>query len=312
MELDHFDIEDNEIRIISSNSVSPEPSADGDESVTLPVKSEAKKHGRRRRWPLVWLIALILIAVALILWAFLSGRWGESDDELQMVTTPPEPVEFVEPQPVDDSLEPSAPAGYVLLADTVVNRVGLSILSPVNLTPSLYVGTDVLNDSTVRFIVQAADIRGDNGGIVGAFVKEGELLSKGQGKSGFCAIIGGTMTIGVADSTPFLEQALESDGYFFRQFPLVVGGQLVENKQKGYALRRALAELNNQTVVILSNDRMTLNDFSKNLVDLGVTNAIYLVGGMGYGFAIGPDGSKTEFGTRIAHSYPNTNYLVWR
>lgn len=203
-------------------------------------------------------------------------------------------------------------AGFVSLSDTVVNKVGLSIFKPINLSPTLQIGTEVLDDSTARFVVQAADVRGDNGGIVGAYVNKGELISKGQAKSGFCAIIGGKINIGVADATPFLEQALEADGYFFRQYPLVVANQIVENKPKGKSLRKALAELDGEPVVIMSREGMTFHDFSQSLVDLGVTNAIYLVGSNVYGFAVGEDGTKIEFGERLQEMHQNTNYIVWR
>lgn len=202
--------------------------------------------------------------------------------------------------------------GFVSISDTLVNKIPLTMFKPTNLAPTLQIGTDVLNDSTVRFVVQAADVRGDNGGIVGAYVNKGELLSKGQAKSGFCAIIGGKINIGVADATPFLEQALETDGYFFRQYPLVVANQIVENRPKGKSLRKALAELNGETVVIMSQEEMTFHDFSQSLVDLGVTNAVYLVGGKGYGFAIDSEGRKNEFGRQLKNMRPNTNYIVWR
>jgi hypothetical protein len=198
------------------------------------------------------------------------------------------------------------------MSDTVINRVALSIFRPVNLIPSLQIGPESLDDPTVRFIAQAADVREDNGGIVGTYVDKGQLISKGQAKSGYCAIIGGKINIGVADATPFLEQALETDGYFFRQYPLVVANQVVENKPKGEAFRKALAELDGEPVVIISRDRVTFHDFSQRLVDLGVSNAIYLVGGNAYGYAIGEDEKKTEFGQRLKIISQNTNYIVWR
>lgn len=160
-------------------------------------------------------------------------------------------------------------------------------------------------------MVQAADVRRDNGKIVGAYILDGELLSKGQAKSGYCAIIGGKISVGVAESTPLLEQALESNGYFFRQYPLVIANQVVENKPKNRSQRKALAELNGEIVVIMSEGRLTFHDFSQALVDMGVTNAIYLVGSSTYGFAKDADGNKFEFGKPNETGYPFTNYIVW-
>ena len=188
----------------------------------------------------------------------------------------------------------------------------LVILTPRDATPQLHIGIDVLQAPDVVMAVQAADIRSDNGGIVGAYVVEGNLVSKGQAKSGFCAIIDGNITIGVADATPFFEKAIESNGYFFRQYPLVVGNQLVENKPKGRSLRKALAEWNGTTVVVLSHSRLTFHDFAQTLVDLGVANAIYLVGSEAFGFAVDSEGNRTEFGKEAPSPEASTNYIIWR
>ena len=88
-------------------------------------------------------------------------------------------------------------------------------------------------DTTVIFAAQAADVRADNGGIVGAFVLKGEPKAWGLSKKGYCASINGQITIGMADNSPLFEQATEEGGYFFRQYPLVSNGEIVENELKG-------------------------------------------------------------------------------
>ena len=293
------DIKDDEIRIISSGN------SDG--------KFQTDKPSKKHNIIVAFSIAVAVICVALISYFIWRHNSNVDSDTLELNT-----VEITSEQNSKvDFLPDTSEAefigiGYVAVSDTIVNRVPLSIFKPKNLTPTLQIGTDVLNDSTAKFVVQAADVRGDNGGIVGAYVNKGELISKGQAKSGFCAIIGGKITVGVADATPFLEQALETDGYFFRQYPLVVANQIVENKPKGESLRKALAELNGDPVVIMSREEMTFHDFSQSLVNLGVSNAIYLVGGKGYGFAIDSEGRKMEFGRQLKNMRPNTNYIVWR
>lgn len=292
------DIKDDEIRVISSGK------NDGNNSPSEPMRE------RRRIVVVSIIIGTILCALAV---GYLFIFNNSDEDSLEIITT--ETVEYQannEYAVLDTIISEPITIGFVSISDTITNKVPLSIFKPTNLTPTLQIGTDVLNDSTVRFAVQAADVRGDNGGIVGAYVNKGELLSKGQAKSGFCAIIGGKINIGVADATPLLEHALETDGYFFRQYPLVVANQVVENKPKGKSLRKALAELNGELVVIMSQKEMTFHDFSQSLVDLGVTNAIYLVGGKGYGFAIDSEDRKNEFGRQLKNMHPNTNYIVWR
>ncbi len=122
----------------------------------------------------------------------------------------------------------------------------------------------------------------------------------GQARSGFCTIIGGNITVEVADSTPFLEQALEPDGYFFRQYPLVVANQIVGNKPKSRSLRKVLAELDGHIDVIISRHRLSSHDFAQSLVNLGVKNDIYLVESSAYGFSIDYRGPKIELGIPTA------------
>lgn len=50
----------------------------------------------------------------------------------------------------------------------------------------------------------------------------------------YCGVIDGKLTVGVADNSPLFEEATEKGGYFFRQYPLVDNGVLVE-KGAGHA-----------------------------------------------------------------------------
>lgn len=317
----HNDIDDDEIRIIlpDSSRGKSSPRAEAKEEAKAEAKARTIAEApRRRKWRAVLLAAVAVVAVAIALYFLLRPSAGkETGEELVLVNTGTLSDDAV---PADSAATAgnaaaaavtAAEKGHVLFTDTVVNNVPLAIFRPVNATPRLEVGTAALNDSNAIMILQAADIRRDNGKIVGAYVLRGELLSKGQAKSGYCAIIGGNLTIGVADSTPLLEQAIESDGYFFRQYPLVVANQIVENKPKNSSLRRALAEIDGHIAVILSRRNMTFHDFSQALVDLGVTNAIYLVGSGAHGFAVDADGNRIQFGTVIPTTQEYANYIIW-
>lgn len=278
----NIDIDDNEIRIITSKSGNGTPN------------------------PPRWLYYAIVCAVVAIIATVYALLWS-SDDAADS-----EELAVTQEATAHGDTATVVKKGYVEITDTVVGGVPLVILTPRDATPQLHIGIDVLQSPDVVMAMQAADIRGDNGGIVGAYVVEGNLVSKGQAKSGFCAIIDGNITIGVADATPFLEKAIESDGYFFRQYPLVVGNQLVENKPKGRSLRKALAEWNGIPVVVLSRSRLTFHDFAQTLVDLGVANAIYLVGSEAFGFAVDSEGNRTEFGKEAPSPEVSTNYIIWR
>ncbi|MCM1290455.1 MAG: hypothetical protein NC201_03435 [Prevotella sp.] len=294
------DINDDEIRIISSNTT-----------------NGSTQPPRRKRNIVLIVFSVIVAVVTFCLLFFFFKSAGKIDHQN-------EPAEFsgsnleinnisVESTSNIDSLSHARKnvKRYVVINDTIIRDKKFLIYNPINATPKLHVGDDILNDSTAVLVAQAAGIRRDNGQIVGAFVLKGELLSKGQAKSGYCAIIGGKINLGVAEATPLLEQALESNGYFFRQYPLVVSNQVVENKPQNNSQRKALAELNGNVVVIMSQDRLSFHEFSQTLVDMGVSNAIYLIGSTAYGFAKDIGGRKIEFGKVVENASPNTNYIVW-
>ncbi|MDE6384040.1 MAG: hypothetical protein K2K79_06815 [Paramuribaculum sp.] len=290
MTIRRHDINDDEIRIISPSGIKPKPKS-------------------RQRILIYGAIAVILTLGVIITYLALSDK-EVSDTTLQIEEIPTVQVEVYR-EATDTAIIVNEP-GYVSVTDTVVNGVGLRILTPEQATPALVIGPEALADTTAVLIVQAADVRGDNGQIAGACVVSGNLVSRGEAKAGFCAIINGEMTIGTADATPMLEQAIESEGYFFRQYPLVVGGQIVENKPKGISLRKALAEIDGRIRVVLSSERLTFHDFSQALVDAGVRNAIYLVGSTAAGTYTDTEGNRYKFGVNNDSPYDQINYLVWK
>lgn len=284
------DINDDEIRIISSGH---KPST-----------------GRKRiTGPAILLASVILIGVAVII-LFSIGE--KEEDILEKMHEHTSLAADIGNASSPSATETSVDTGYVARTDTLAGGVELSILTPVGAKPMLEIGNEALNDSTAVLIVQAADVREDNGEIVGTCVVNGELVSKGESKAGFCSIINGEVTLGVADATPMLEQALMNDGSFFRQYPLVVGRQIVENRPKGKSLRKALAEINGRLCVVIGRNKTTLGDFSRALTDVGATNAIYLVGGVAYCRYKDLDGDTVSFGTPWNDEIRNVNYIVWR
>ena len=205
--------------------------------------------------------------------------------------------------------------GFVEIADTTINDIPMRLYIPRSVSMSLCVGNIDRNDQSIIFAAQAADIRADNGGIVGAFVLEGEPKAWGLSKKGYCAIINDAVTVGVADNSPLFEEATEKGGYFFRQFPLVDKGKLVENELKGKAVRRALCDRAGEIFTVETLSIESFHDFAQALVDLGVDNAIYLVGANAYGWATDADGQRYEFGDpnpKTSKKWRNINYLVMR
>lgn len=282
------EINDNEIRIISAY----EP------------EIRNKKRRSLRLW--IFIILGILLLGCLVFISTQSAENTENDDR----------IEVAEPIAEEDSQKENEEKitdikGFTIALDTTVNKKGLLILSPENATPRLIIGSESLNNSNIILATQAADVRGDNGKIAGTFVLNGELISKGEAKAGYCSILKGELFIGVADATPMLEQTLTEEGYFFRQYPLVVGGQIVENKPKGKAIRKALAEIEGKICVVMSKEKLTFHDFSQLLIDAGARNAIYLVGSTSYGFYINERGEKILTGKVPWRDVENVSFIIW-
>lgn len=293
------DIRDDEIRVIGS-------------------ETEAGNGGRRRRTVETAVLILAVLAVVWGLCILLGGGAGEpSDDEKRNALFDPAPGEVpAEPPSTLLSRErtDSLTRGFTERRDTVINDIPLAVYIPHNAVPSLHVGRLDRTDTTIVFAAQAADIRADNGGIVGACVLNGKPLAWGLSKRGYCALIDGTVTVGVADNSPLFERATECGGSFFRQYALVEHGRLVENEPKNKSVRRALCDRRGEILVVSSETPESFHDFSQALVDLGVDEAIYLVGSNSYGWWVARDGMRGEFGNSAPprRFHRNTNYILWR
>ena len=285
----HFDdINDDEIRIIGNEK----------HPVTPP---------RKPYWRQWWFWTAIVVAILLLALSFLAAHQSalnhSANGTIEEVTSDDEGVlsYIVECEPAT-----------TLVCDTVVNDVPLRILTPVNAMPELIVGIPDTTDKSIVLALQAADIRADNHGIVGAFVLNGELLSRGIAKKGYCAIFHRETHLGMAESTPLFEEAINGDGHFFRQYPLVNNGRMVENNPKNKSLRHALCELDGHIVTVSSLDRESFHDFAQALEDLGVENALALTGADAYGFLRNDQGLQSWGDIRTWQTAPNVNFIVWR
>ena len=289
------DIRDDEIRILGSDG--------GD-------KGPGRKRAR-------WMLFLGILAVAGALWLIVS-RHSEREEPGE-IPAYFEPVEEAPSAPILKlGRESDSPArAFCEIRDTTINDIPLRIFIPHNAGMSLHVGMLDRGDTTIVYTAQAADIRADNGKILGAYVLKGEPLAWGLSKKGFCASIDGVVTVGVSDNSPLFEEATERGGYFFRQYPLVKDGVLVENGPKNKSERRAVCDRGGEILMVECLSKESFHDFAQALVDLGVAQAVYLIGGSAYGWAVDEQGERHEFGDESYYTgqkpFPaNTNYIVWR
>jgi hypothetical protein len=270
----------------------------------LGLDYKTTKTGRKRR--LLWLFgAGIAIAGAGIMLFILHNAKSSQAVETDSVAVQLELPSDVQP-------EETLLQGYIEVREETVNDVPLKIYIPRNAIPELTLTMPCEVDSSVVFVTRAADVGGNNYGIVGDFVVKGEQLARGVRKEGFCAITGQTLTLGVDAETPLLQEAISEKGYFFRQYPLVKNLQAIDNKPKGKSIRRALAIRDGEIMMLESASRESFHDFAQALADAGVSEAIYLVGGNSYGWYRDEQDKQVFFGTKQEKLLYEENYLVWK
>ena len=279
------EIDDNEIRIIGAS--------DG---------------GRRRRWPWYGWLAVGLVLAALVAVAV----------AVLLLQTPREAAvgAGATQSPSHSATQPLSHSATQPLAvfDTMVNDVPLTIYSldcelPACPRASLQLGMPDREDTSLLLAVMAADVRADNGDIVGDFVVEGRQLARGEKKDGYCAILDGVPVVGRGGEAD-LKRAVDEKGCFFRQYVLVSEGVAMPPKPKGKNHRRALCVMGHGMFVVASGDRESYHDFATALADLGVDDAIALVGSESLLMYRAEGGLLHTIGT--SYEGDNVNFLVWR
>ena len=287
-----------------------------DDQIRIIGEEDKRKSLSRGVWGII--IAILILSTAIIM--LVISRYKDEGQEI----IGPEPAVF-EPVIVSEPTQigkigdevDTLNIGYTEIKDTLINDIPIKIYIPHNAEMSLHIGKINKEDTSIIYTAQAADVRADNGGIVGAFVLKGEPKAWGLSKKGFCASINGQITIGVAENSPLFEKATEQGGYFFRQYPLVSNGKLVENEPKGKSIRRAICDRQGEIFMVETGTTESFHDFAQALVDLGVDQAIYLVGSTAYGWAVDENGTTYEFGednyyTSHRRIHQNTSYIVWK
>ena len=95
---------------------------------------------------------------------------------------------------------------------------------------------------------------------------------------------------------------------------MVDKGVLVENEHKNKTMRKGLCCRAGQVFVAVSMTDESFHDFSQALVDLGVEDAVYLVGGhRSGGWWTGEDGATRTFDPEArSGTYANETYIIWK
>lgn len=223
---------------------------------------------RKNKWK--WIIPTIIVGIALVL-SFVFFLQEEEDIDLRTFKT-----ELKAPLPRGPEPEMTSGVEYTV---EEMNDVYMYMYRLMDMPAELALDINEYKDSTECFIIQAADIRKDNGQFVGDFVLNGEKLATGKRKKGYCAIINGEVKIGVSEDDEMMNRCISQGGSFFRQYPLVVDGVMQKNSVKGKSIRRALAKKGEELYIVETEERESMLNFAEALQDYGMTNAISLVGG---------------------------------
>lgn len=289
------EIQDDEIRVIG-------PSESG------------KSSSGRNRWLIIPLILIGCIILGLIVWKVCKPQ---EDVDVPGVFEPDNVVPadsaiFVEPIEFLGDYSEQTDKAYTEHIKRTINDIPLDIYIPHNAKPCLSIGTPDIHDMSIVLVTQAADIRADNGKINGAFVLAGQPMAWGLSKKGYVGIINDTIKVGVADNSPLFEEATEKGGYFFRQYALVDNGVLVENEPKNKSIRKAICDRGGEIMVIMSETPESFHDFAQALIDLGVDNAVYLVGSAdSYGYFRDQFDHFKQFSEKKRGGYKYENYIKW-
>jgi hypothetical protein len=299
-DLNNFDIKDSDIRILGQKNNAAEPKI---------MKGAQTAGHKEKKSHFTWAGVLLSVLIIALIIALKTCRNSAPEESVYCDVVPT--CESQESQTTFGHMLSTESNAYIVVSHQTVDDIPLRLLRPTGGHMEMVVGALDSTDTSIVMAACAADYRADNGEIAGAFVYKGELLSRGHPKLGFCAIIGREVTMGMSPETPLFERAVEQSGYFFRQHSLVHNGELGEKTPPGKAIRRALCYDGKDMFVVDTDERESLHDFAQALIDMGVQEAISLVGNIPLSLYEDEHGNRTV--SDIPHAEGKTvNYIVWK
>jgi uncharacterized protein YigE (DUF2233 family) len=227
----------------------------------------------------IWLVSIGGFILVLVLCWIITPVLKNVYQERLLVERVKEDVDTQNPLLIQDSQ-----IAYQYYADNV-NDVPMHIYLLDNMEASLTMDSTIIDDqlhTRMMMVVLATDIREDNKKPVGDFVVNGEKIARGKSREGYCAIVHGRISIGRSENDDVMNYCIQEGGSFFREYPLVINGEICKNKIRGKRIRRALVQQEGNIYVIESENKESIYDFSEAIRDLGAKDAIYLPAGINY------------------------------
>lgn len=154
--------------------------------------------------------------------------------------------------------------------------------------------------------------------VVGTSVSNGKKrVYPTDAETAYCLIIGEEVKIEALDSNHKLAiaRAVKEKGDYFQQMHLIENSEAkaCEIFKNRATFRRALAQKEDETHLIESLDRMTIEDFTNTLISFGYEQAIYLdMGSWSEGWYRNEDNEIIRIGNNWKSSHLQTNWLVIR
>ena len=279
---------------------------------------EKKRFNKKKVIIALLTIIALLFCVALIMLSLQKPTVKPVSEQLD---------EFLDKQSAD--LKLSYAEKLDIKIDDTIDELNLTLYIPRNAIPTVTIGSPnitLTEEAVLAF--RAANLHSDSS-LVDCFVCDGVVYQpdtiRPPEHKGFCAIIDNVITIGKVDSTPLFEKAIEKKGSFFRQYSLVADGKVAANMKedssyykyyKTKTFRPALCKRSNEVFVVAC-DNVSMYKFAQVLVELGVDNAIYLIGGHNQKTFNGWWRDKNDdielFRKKEEFiKYPLENYIVWK
>lgn len=206
--------------------------------------------------------------------------------------------------------------------DTIIQNVNndtitLLIYRPINCKAQFITSRPDSNDTKIKLSVAAAFTAPNLKSIMGNYIIDGKVKGGKKLKStGYAAIFDNRVII-----KPYTEKinnyknlAIKKRGDLFQQMLLVQDSKLIPCRIFGKAAtyRRALVIIDEKPCVIESGVRLSIDDFSRALIRMGIKNALCLdMGTWSKGWLRTENNNYTPIGKLTSSTKDQTNWLIF-
>lgn len=209
-----------------------------------------------------------------------------------------------------------------IIIDTIIQNVNndtitLLVYRPINCKAQFTTSRPDSNDTKIKLSVAAAFTAQNLKSIMGNYIIDGKVKGGKKLKStGYAAIFDNKVIIKPSTEkiNSYKNLAIRKKGDLFQQMLLVKDSNLVPCKifGKKATYRRALAIINDTPCVIESEVRLSIDDFSRALIRMGIKNALCLdMGTWSKGWLRTENNNYTSIGKLTSSTKDQTNWLIF-